>query len=53
MVLGSFKQGVETEEGLACVDTLSAFRTAFNIVVFLPGTLPGDVCHLEFFYLEP
>lgn len=31
------------EKGLGYVDTVSAFRMAFRIMVFLPGTLLIDV----------
>lgn len=37
MVFGSFDSGVEMEEGLGCGGALSAFRTAFSVLAFLPA----------------
>lgn len=44
-----FKEGVEMEETLGCMD---AFRTSFNVMVFLPGTLPVNPWYLGFLYLK-
>lgn len=44
VVFGSFESRVDMEEGLDCVDALSACRTAFGVLAFLPGAPAAERC---------